>query len=564
MAERILLSDLFRNAGLILTNRLRLLRRRGTAYVILSVSGTLPERTTRPRRPFPLSLLPWPAPPASIESISRALERLALDPRIQGVVLMVSGLEAAPATIGNLREAIGRFRAAGKRAVAYLPDASFWSYYLACACDEILVPESAAFRATGLWSEAIFLKDTLALAGLEADFEAIAEYKVSPDMLRRSEMTGPHREMLESLLDSLYAQTVNAMAQGRGLEPDKVIELMDSAPMTAQEALDVGLLDAICYEDEIPSHLGLSGALRTWDEVGRRLLRPRRWHSRRSIGVISLEGAIVLGSSRQPPFPIPLPLPLPSVQAGSDTLIQQLRSTVRRKDLAAVVLHVDSPGGSALASDLIWREVASLRKTKPVVVHMGNLAASGGYYVSAPANAIVCQPTTLTGSIGIWGGKIVTRRLFQKIHASRETISRGKAAGLYSDSAPFSDAERAKVRADIGEGYSRFKARVAAGRDMTDDEVEAIARGRVWTGEQALDLGLVDQLGDLQTAASLARELAGVDPGRYARLINIPIPKRYQGPASVPADAGEWLANLSGLLREGVFALAPWLIRIQG
>jgi protease-4 len=369
--------------------------------------------------------------------------------------------------------------------------------------------------------------------------------------------------MLESLLDSLYARTINAIAQGRGLEPDRVIALMDSAPLTAQEALDAGLLDAVCYEDEIRTHLGTPHPLRTWDDVRRRVIRPRRWHSRQSIGVISLEGTIVLGSSRQPPFPIPLPLPLPSVQAGSETIIQQLRSTAHRKDLAAVVLHVDSPGGSALASDLIWREVASLRSSKPVVVHMGNRAASGGYYVSAPANAIVSQPTTLTGSIGIWGGKIVTKHLFEKIQAGRETISRGRAAGLYADSAPFSDAERAKVRADIGEGYSRFKARVAAGRNMTDDEVEAIARGRVWTGEQALDLGLVDQLGDLQAAAEVARELAGIDSRRHARLINIPIPKRYQGPGPVPADAGGWLANLGGLMHEGVFALAPWLIRVQ-
>jgi protease-4 len=427
-----------------------------------------------------------------------------------------------------------------------------------------LAPASAHFRATGLWSEAVFLKDTLALVGLEADFEAIAEYKVSPDMLRRSEMTAPHREMLESLLDSLYTRIINSIAQGRGLEPGRVMELMDRAPMTAQQALEMGLLDAVCYEDEIPTHLGLPDTLQTWPQVRRRLLRPRRWHSRKRIGIVSLEGTIVLGSSRQPPFPIPVPLPLPSVQAGSETIIQQLRSAAQQKNLAAVVLYVDSPGGSALASDLIWREVARLRTIKPVVVYMGNQAASGGYYVSAPANAIVCQPTTITGSIGIWGGKIVTRRLFAKIQAGRETVSRGKAAGLYADSAPFSDEERAKVRAEIGEGYSRFKSRVAEGRDKTDDEVEAISRGRVWTGEQALAIGLVDQLGDLQAAASLARELAGIDAGRYARLVSAPVPKRYQGPGPSPADASEWLANLFGLLREGSFALAPWLIRIRG
>jgi len=567
MADRILISDLFRNTGLILTNRLRLLRRRGMDYVVLNLTGSFPERTPQPRRPFPLSLLPWPPPPASVEYLCNALERLALDPRIRGVVLVVSGLQAGPATVGSLRQAVARFRESGKGTVAYLHDVSMWSYYLACACDETLAPESAHFRAAGLWSEAIFLKDTLALAGIEADFEAIAEYKVSPDMLRRSEMTAPHREMLESLLDSLYTEVVGAIAQGRGLEPGQVRELLDASPLTTHQALEAGLLDAVCYEDEIPAHLGTPeepAALQAWDQVRRRLIRPKRWHSRKSIGVISVEGTIVPGSSRQPPLPLPLPLPLPAAQAGSDTIIQQLRAATQSKALAAVVLHVDSPGGSALASDLIWREVAHLQRAKPVVVYMGNQAASGGYYISAPANAIVAQPATLTGSIGIWGGKVVTRDLFQKIGAGREAVSRGKAAGLYADSAPFTDSERTRIRADIGDSYARFKARVAQGRDKTDEEVEAIARGRVWTGEQALANGLVDQLGNLEAAASRARELAGLDPRRYAPLANIPVPKRVQLPEATSSGAREWFANLSSLHREGVFALAPWTIRIQG
>lgn len=567
MAERILISDLFRNTGLILTNQLRLLRRRGMDYVSLNLTGSFPERAPQSRRPFPLSLLPWPPPPVSVEYLTTTLERLALDLRVEGVVLVVSGLQAGPATLGSLRQAIARFRKSGKRTVAYLHDVSMWSYYLACACDEVIAPESAPFRAAGLWSEAIFLKDTLALVGLEADFEAIAEYKVSPDMLRRSEMTTPHREMLESLLDSLYTEVVGAITQGRSLEPDQVAELLDAVPFAAQEALEVGLLDAVCYEDEMPTYLGAPdapAALQTWDQVRRRLVHPRRWHSRKSIGIISVEGTIVPGPSRRPPLPIPLPLPLPAAQAGSDTITQQLRAAAQNKDLAAVVLHVDSPGGSALASDLIWREVAHLRRTKPVVVYMGNQAASGGYYVAAPANAIVAQPATLTGSIGIWGGKVVTRNLFEKIQAGREVVSRGRAAGLYADVAPFGPEERLKIRADIGDGYARFKDRVAQGRDKTDEEVEAIARGRVWTGEQAMANGLVDLLGDLQAAGNRARKLAGLDPGRYTRLVNIPIPKRYQLPQPMPSDAGEWLTNFSSLLREGTLALAPWTIRIRG
>jgi len=217
-----------------------------------------------------------------------------------------------------------------------------------------------------------------------------------------------------------------------------------------------------------------------------------------------------------------------------------------------------------LASDLIAREVAHLRRLKPVVVYMSNRAASGGYYVSAPASAIFAQPMTLTGSIGIWGGKIITQGLYEKIRAGRETVSRGKAAGLYADIAPFTDEQRAKIRADIGAGYARFKARVADGRGMTDEAIEAIARGRVWTGEQALAHGLVDQLGDLQAAAAKACELAGLDPRRYASLVPVPAPRRYQLPQPAAAETGEWLASLSRLFREGVFAMAPWQVRFRG
>jgi protease-4 len=503
----------------------------------------------------------------SVDAFVHRLDLLAADRRVKGVVIVIDDLQAGMATLASLRQALLRFRSSGKQAIAYLHDLSMWTYYLASACDQVLAPESVHFRAAGLWSETLFLRDTLALVGLQADIEAIAEYKVSPDTLRRTEMTEPHREMLESILDAVYAQVLEAIASGRERSAEQIQKLMDEVPLTAKEAAEVGLLDAVCYEDEVLGHLGTDGGpvtLIPWEKARRRLVRPRRWRSRRAIGVISLEGTIVTGPSRQPPLPIPLPLPMPSAQAGSGTLVQQLRSAAQDKHLAAIILHVDSPGGSALASDLIWREIVHLRRTKPLVVYMGNQAASGGYYVSAPASAIVAQPTTITGSIGIWGGKIVTRGLYEKIEARREIVARGKAAGLYADAAPFSDEERAKIRADIGAGYVLFKERVAAGRAMAVDEVETIARGRVWTGKQALANGLVDTMGDMVAAAEKARQLAGLDPRRYSPLVDVPPPKRTLLPGTVPADAGAWLAGLTSLLREGVFALAPWTLRFRG
>jgi protease-4 len=573
MAEGIRVSDLVRNTWLLLSNRLRLLSRQRFDYVVLRVSGDYPERTLLPRRRFPLTLLPWPPPPPSVETFANTLERLAVDPRVKGIVLIISSLSAGPATLASLRQAIFRFRDSGKRAIAYLHSLSMWPYYLATACDEILAPESATFLLAGLWAETIFLKDALDVVGIEADFEAIAEYKVSPDTYRRTKMTEPHREMLESLLGSLYDELTGAMAQGRSLTVERVQELLDDVPSSAQQAHEAGLLDGVCYEDELAARLGTPespAALVTWDQAQRHLLRPRRWRSRRGIGVISLEGVIVLGPSRRIPIPLPLPLPFPGSQAGSDTVIQQLRAAAQDKHLAAIVIHVDSPGGSAMASDLIWREVVHLRRAKPVVVYMSNQAASGGYYVSAPANAILAQAATLTGSIGVWGGKFVTQGLFENLRVRREVVSRGKAAGLYSDTAPFSQDERAKIRADIGASYARFRSHVAKGRGMEDDEVEAVARGRVWTGEQALAHGLVDDLGDLQAAADKARQLAGISPRRYAPLVNIPPSRRrlMPQPDSEPAADGEfrlagWFSGLSALLREGVFALAPWMIHIR-
>jgi len=280
--------------------------------------------------------------------------------------------------------------------------------------------------------------------------------------------------------------------------------------------------------------------------------------ARRAVGVISVEGTIVPGPSRR--LPTPLPLPYLSEQAGADTVIQALRQAERNKRLAAVVLHVDSPGGSALASDLIWREVLRLAKRKPVVAYMGNVAASGGYYIAAPAAHIVAQPATLTGSIGVWGGKFVTAGLYEKLGAYRQVLQRGKTAGMFSDAAPFSDAEREKIRQTMEVSYVRFKARVAEGRRLEIDRVEEIARGRVWTGQQALKRGLVDQLDDFSAAVEKARALAGLDPRRDVPVVQVGPGKRYTPP--MPFD-GPLLQALKPLLREHLFALLPWEIQFR-
>jgi len=238
----------------------------------------------------------------------------------------------------------------------------------------------------------------------------------------------------------------------------------------------------------------------------------------------------------------------------------------------AVIFHVETPGGSAIASDLICREVHRLRERKPVVVLMGRQATSGGYYVSALADRIVARPTTLTGSIGIWGGKFILAGLYEKLGIGREPVQRGAMAGLYSEMATFSEEERSRVRRDLGEAYARFRTHVAQGRGMTDDQVEEIARGRVWTGAQAREIGLVDELGDFETALAIAKELAGLEPEREYTVVQVRPPRHALLPPPFPLAGGSvgdvglvaLLDALQSLARERVWALAPWTVRVRG
>jgi len=598
--------DLLRNTVRAGRNLVCSLRREGLDWVVLHLQGSYPERTTRrDPLPFPFNRLSLFPEEASLQDVREAVEMISSDRRVQGVVLRFGSLQAGPSTLHSLRRFVLSLRAMGKRVVAWLPSAGTWEYYLASACDQVILPESGRVFALGLRAEPMFLKDTLALAGVEADLEAIAEYKVSPDMFRRSTMSEPHREMLDLLLDSLFDQLVAAVAEGRGLDPAQVRELIDAMPLTPAEAVDVGLADAVLYEDELAEYLsapeeqasipagqdeagdGTTASLikreakrlplLTWRQASRWLRKPVRWTTRQRIGVVSLEGLIVPGRSRR--VPVPLPLPVTEAQAGAETIVQMLRDAEADRHIAAVIFHVETPGGSALASDLICREVQRLRERKPVVVLMGGRAASGGYYVSALADRIVARPNTLTGSIGIWGGKFVLADLYGKLRVAREPVQRGAMAGLYSEMAPFSEEERAWLRRDLGDAYARFKARVAEGRGMTDEQVEEVARGRVWTGAQALEVGLVDQLGDFEAALAAAKELAGLDPEREYAVVQVRPPRHDLLPrplgrrgeqAPQPSGAGaSWgalgsLAWLRRLARERVWALAPWVVRVRG
>jgi protease-4 len=463
-------------------------------------------------------------------------------------------------------------RAKGKRLVAWLPSADTWDYYLASACDEIVLPPSGRLSALGLRMETTFLKDTLELVGVTADLESIGEYKSAPDTFRRTTMTEPHREMMDTILGAYFDNVVAAIADGRELDPAQVREMIDAMPLLPDEALEAGLIDAVLYEDELAAHIHPPEEkikkvtpLCTWRDSARWLRQPIKRTTRQIVGVVSVEGMIVPGRSRR--TPIPLPIPVTDTQAGAETIALALRRAEADKHIAAVILAIDSPGGSALASDLICREVRRLQKSKPVVVLMGEYAASGGYYIAAPANRIVARPTTLTGSIGIWGGKFAMGGLYAKLGVNREPLQRGLKAGIYSDVTPFSESERAWIRRDMSETYRKFKEIVAEGRKMTEEQVEEIARGRVWTGLQAHKIGLVDELGDFDTALALAKELAGFTSDQDIPTAQVSPPRHalMPQPFLTPGEAWtELLDTLRGLTRERVWAMAPWIVQMRG
>jgi len=571
-------ASLLGNAALSVGNVVRSLRRQGLANIAFRLEGAFPEvPPPRPRLPFPLGVLIRSTTRLSLADMRTAVKMLERDRRVRSVVLLMGSLQAGMASLYSLRQQVLRLKDQGKRVVGWLPSGGLPEYYLASACDEIIVPESGRLAAIGLRAEVLFLRDALGLVGIEADLEAIAEYKVTPDTFRRAAMSEPHRHMLESVLDSYYEHIVATIAGGRGLDPDRVRGLIDAMPMGAEKALREGLVDAVLYEDELPARLSqpvdekekgrppAPAPLVSWRQAARWLRRPMRPVTRHSVGVVSLDGLIVMGRSRR--FPSPLPLPFVRAQAGSQSVIEALRQAEANRRIAAVILHVNTPGGSALASDLIWREVSRLRRRKPVVVLMGAQATSGGYYVAAAGDRIIARPTTMTGSIGVWGGKFVLGGMFSKMRVGSGSVQKGALADLYSELAPFDEAQRARIRQDLGETYARFLRIVGDGRGMDRARVEEVARGRVWTGAQALEIGLVDQLGDFETALEVAQELAGIDTDREAPVVGIHSGRRENLPLPYPADRVHWdqaFSALRALAKERVWALSPWTLRIEG
>jgi protease-4 len=541
-----LLIDLVRNLFRLLTNLLAAAGA-GPEFVVLDLSGSYPERRV-PRRVFSIRAMVSldGQPEESLEELRETLERLARAPGVRGVIVRIGELGGGPATVQRLREALLATRRGGRRVIAYLTTVTLPQYYLATAADDIILPESASLGITGPRAEVTFFRGAFDRLGIAPDFDSIAEYKTAADPFRRSTMSETHREMMDWLLDSVLTQILEDAAAARGIPAETLRSFIDRAPLTAAEALEAKLVDAVLYEDELPPHLGTAGRparLAPWPQARRRVPIPYEWRSAQDvIAVVTLRGAIVPGESRDFPARIPL---LGRSLAGAATLGRTFRALDRMRRARAVVFVVDSPGGSALGSDLIWREVERIKRSRPVVVFMGDVAGSGGYYVACGAHRIIASPSTITGSIGVVEGKLVFTDLYERYGLHREVLARGTTATIPSVFANLNETEWERMRAEMSDIYVRFKHRVTEGRKRSEPEIEAIARGRVWTGRQALERGLVDELGDFALAVRRARELAGLPEGRAVTVATVRPPRAAPSPTFAPAAAvAETVAGL--------------------
>jgi protease-4 len=552
-----------------LLNFFRLLRnayarafRRPPDYVWIAVTGALPEFEPPKLNFLRRRLDPRPSPP-SLEGIRDRLDRVLADGRVRGVILRVENLDAGWAALEELRIELHRFRQAGKRVAVYLIDPGTSSYYLASIADEVFASPTSVLSVVGLRIRVNFLKDSLGSLGLETEVFAVSPYKSAADSFSRSDFTKESREQAERLLDRRFEQLVSAISTGRDIPPGKVRALIDHAPYPATEAVTKRLLDGALYEDELPENLSDGDGPANLAEWGRakkslRVTYRRRKH-KKSVGLVRVAGVIVRGRSRRLPVPVPL---IGREQAGSDSVVATLRAAEKSRRIGAILLHIDSPGGDALASDLIWREVERIRQKKPIVVLMGNVAASGGYYVSASSNLIVARNNTITGSIGVILARPVATGLLDKLKINPVAIERGARSNLLDLRRPPTTDEIMVLNEQLQYTYGAFKTRVEQGRQLQPGALEEVAGGRVWTGLEALDLDLVDEIGGLRTAVEKARELAGIPAELPDVLVKISPPRNARPTPGEPVhevvDAVH--AAFSEVVTPRVWALAPYEI----
>jgi protease IV len=455
--------------------------------------------------------------PLSLVELEGIFRRLGRDPRIARVVLHMRDLNLGLADLQTLRSMIGRLRGHGKQVITFAPGYDLRTYFVASAADTIALLHGGSLVTLGLFSEQVYLKDGLAAVGVTVESVAISPYKSAADRFTRAEPSEEVAAQTNWLLDSTYSTIVAGIASGRGQPEGWARALIDGAPHNSDDALAQRYVDMLASDETLDRYIGAEESL-TWERAARVIppILPRV--GRDYIAVIAAEGMIVDGESESPPVDVPLPF-VGGARIGDETVVQQVRRAMADPHARALVLYVDSGGGSATASEAMAAALEAFAATRPLVVAMGNVAASGGYYIATPAHWIVAQAGTITGSIGVIMARFLTEGLLRKLRFNPVGYMRGENAGILSASVPLSDDQRALLDKGIRHTYAQFTGRVARSRRMSREAVDGIGGGRVWTGQQALEHGLVDQLGGLHEALYAARRLAKLPEDTPGRLV---------------------------------------------
>ena len=516
----------------------------GATILVWRVAGPVPEQEA-PRLPFTAR-----RQSGSIAELYSAFRAARQDPGVRGLAVYLQEADFGLAKAQELRRQMLALRRAGKFVECFLETAGEGAngtleYYLATACERIHLAPAGDLNLLGLDIENRFLRGTLDKLKIEPEFNQVGRYKSAVETYTRTGFTPESKEAIAAVLDGYFSQIASAIAEARGKSADEVQGLINGAPFSAQEALARGLVDQLSYPDQFRDHLrrrvGREPAYLAIEDY-----HPRRPLAARRIAVVFALGTIVRGPGGPAPWS-------EEIYLGSDDMASLLRDMAEDGSVAAVVLRIDSPGGSALASDLILREVAKLKAKKPVVASMSDAAASGGYYIAVGASKIVAEPATLTGSIGVFGGKFVTRRFEEEtLGLGHDGEKRGANADIYSPLQPYTQPQEARMQQLMDRTYSLFVGHVAAGRRMDRLAVEGVASGRVWTGAAAKKIGLVDELGGLDKAVEMARREAGIGPGEAVAIDFYPPP-----PSWLDLFFEKREPRLPAALAEAVKALAP-------
>ncbi|HET6646948.1 MAG TPA: signal peptide peptidase SppA [Pyrinomonadaceae bacterium] len=496
---------------------------RDNSVLVLRVAGPLPDYV--PDDPLRKLL---GGPDESLSNLVLQFRKAKSDKRIKAVILDINMSGAGWAKSEEIRDAVADFRSSGKQVYAYMEFGLNKEYYIASACDRIYLAPPGELFINGLAANVMFFRGSLDKLGVYPDIYQIGKYKSAGDTFTRKDMSDAHREYINSLLDDLFNRYVEAIAKARNKTPEEVRAIIDNSPYSALKAKEAGLIDSAAYRDELDKEIKAKLGYKDTDQL--RLVRGSEYREvppeslgldkGERIAVIYATGEIGSGKSENSPTG--------DQSIGSDTVAKALNDARDDKTIKAIVLRVDSPGGSGLASDIIWHAVEAAKQKKPVVVSMADVAASGGYYIAASANKIIAQPSTITGSIGVVGGKPVMKGFYDWIGVSNEYVLRGKNAGMFRETEKFSPDERAKFEEWIKTTYyNDFVPKVAKGRSKEPQYIDSVGQGRVWTGSQGKDRGLVDEFGGLDRAVAVAQQLANIPADKGVTRVILPYPQTF-------------------------------------